>query len=41
VLHGDKEFSDKVAAATKSMREDGMLSKLSIKWYGSDQTVQK
>ncbi|MER8409096.1 transporter substrate-binding domain-containing protein [Mesorhizobium sp. M1307] len=41
VLHGDKEFSDKVAAAVKSMREDGSLSKLSIKWYGSDQTVQK
>ncbi|MER8570200.1 transporter substrate-binding domain-containing protein [Mesorhizobium sp. M0924] len=41
VLHGDKEFSDKVAAATKSMREDGTLSKLSIKWYGSDQTALK
>nr|WP_234782303.1 transporter substrate-binding domain-containing protein [Sinorhizobium americanum] len=41
VLHGDKEFSDKVAAAIKSMREDGTLSKLSIKWYGSDQTVLK
>ncbi|MER8570366.1 transporter substrate-binding domain-containing protein [Mesorhizobium sp. M0924] len=41
VLHGDKEFSDKVAAAIKSMREDGTLSKLSIKWYGSDHTVLK
>ncbi|MES0039802.1 transporter substrate-binding domain-containing protein [Mesorhizobium sp. M0046] len=41
VLHGDKEFSDKVAAAVKSMREDGTLSKLSIKWYGSDQTALK
>ncbi|AUX78959.1 transporter substrate-binding domain-containing protein [Sinorhizobium fredii] len=41
VLHGDKEFSDKVAAAIKSMREDGTLSKLSIKWWGSDQTSAK
>ncbi|MER9451713.1 transporter substrate-binding domain-containing protein [Mesorhizobium sp. M0254] len=41
VLHGDKEFSDKVAAAIKGMRKDGTLSKLSIKWYGSDQTALK
>ncbi|MER9477687.1 transporter substrate-binding domain-containing protein [Mesorhizobium sp. M0520] len=41
VLHGDKEFSDKVAAAIKSMREDGTLSKLSIKWYASDLTALK
>ncbi|AUX78969.1 transporter substrate-binding domain-containing protein [Sinorhizobium fredii] len=38
VLHGDKEFSEKIAAAVKSMKDDGSLSKLSIKWYGSDQT---
>ncbi len=41
VLHGDEEFSEKVAAAVKSMRDDGTLSKLSIKWYGSDYTAQK
>ncbi|MER8880796.1 transporter substrate-binding domain-containing protein [Mesorhizobium sp. M0684] len=39
VLHGDKEFSEKVATAVKSMKDDRTLSKLSIKWYGSDQTV--
>lgn len=41
VLHEDEEFSDKVAAAVKAMREDGSLSKLSIKWYGSDYTALK
>ncbi|MES0151907.1 transporter substrate-binding domain-containing protein [Mesorhizobium sp. M0012] len=41
VLHGDKEFSDKIAAAIKSMRDDGTLSKLSTKWYGVDYTVEK
>lgn len=38
-LPGDKEFDDKIAAAIKSMRDDGTLSKLSIKWYGVDNTV--
>ncbi|MER8880793.1 transporter substrate-binding domain-containing protein [Mesorhizobium sp. M0684] len=41
VLHDDKEFSEKIAAAIKSMKDDGTLSKLSIKWYGSDQTEPK
>ncbi|AGS24462.1 transporter substrate-binding domain-containing protein [Rhizobium etli] len=41
ILKGDKEFSEKIAAAVKSMRDDGTLSKLSIKWYGSDFTVEK
>ncbi|AVA24217.1 transporter substrate-binding domain-containing protein [Rhizobium sp. NXC24] len=36
---GDKEFSEQVAAAVQSMREDGTLSKLSIKWYGKDFSV--
>ncbi|MQX91590.1 transporter substrate-binding domain-containing protein [Sinorhizobium meliloti] len=40
-LHGDKEFGDKIAAAIKSMKDDGTLSKLSIKWYGVDYTVEK
>ncbi|MBB4233365.1 polar amino acid transport system substrate-binding protein [Rhizobium mongolense] len=37
----DKEFNEKVAAAIKEMREDGTLSKLAIKWYGSDYSVEK
>ncbi|WP_192178222.1 transporter substrate-binding domain-containing protein [Mesorhizobium amorphae] len=40
-LHGDKEFDGKIAAAIKSMKDDGTLSKLSIKWYGVDYTVEK
>lgn len=39
-LRGDKEFVDKIAAAINSMKDDGTLSKLSIKWYGADHTVQ-
>ncbi|SFQ24962.1 amino acid ABC transporter substrate-binding protein, PAAT family [Bradyrhizobium sp. Ghvi] len=38
-LHGDKEFDDKIAAAVKSMKDDGSLSELSLKWYGADYTV--
>lgn len=41
VLHGDKEFSDKIAAAVQSMKDDATLSKLSIKWYGVDYTTEK
>ncbi|MER9707566.1 transporter substrate-binding domain-containing protein [Mesorhizobium sp. M0204] len=41
IRHGDKEFSDKIGAALKSMRDDGTLSKLSIKWYGTDYTTAK
>ncbi|TIO30517.1 transporter substrate-binding domain-containing protein [Mesorhizobium sp.] len=41
VLHGDKEFSDKIAAAIKKMKDDGTLSKLSMKWYGADYTTEK
>lgn len=40
-MKGDKEFSDKISAAIQSMKDDGTLSKLSIKWYGSDHTVAK
>lgn len=36
---GDKQFSDKVAAAIQSMKDDGSLSKLSIKWFGEDRSV--
>ncbi|ANW03048.1 transporter substrate-binding domain-containing protein [Bradyrhizobium icense] len=38
-LHGDTEFDDKIATAVKSMKDDGALSKLSVKWYGVDFTV--
>ncbi|AGS24469.1 transporter substrate-binding domain-containing protein [Rhizobium etli] len=41
ILKGDKEFNEKIAAAVKTMRDDGTLSKLSMKWYGSDFTVAK
>ncbi|RVC56095.1 transporter substrate-binding domain-containing protein [Mesorhizobium sp.] len=41
IIRGDKEFSDKIAAAITQMRDNGTLSKLSIKWYGTDHTVQK
>ncbi|MER9567493.1 transporter substrate-binding domain-containing protein, partial [Mesorhizobium sp. M0571] len=36
VAPGDKEFNDKIAAAIQSMKDDGSLSKLSIKWFGVD-----
>lgn len=38
---GDKEFSDKIAAAVKSMKDDGTLSRVSMKWYGVDVSVPK
>ncbi|MER8383759.1 transporter substrate-binding domain-containing protein [Mesorhizobium sp. M1399] len=41
MMKGDKEFNEKVSAALKSMKDDGSLSKLSVKWYGSDHTVEK
>ncbi|WFU12809.1 transporter substrate-binding domain-containing protein (plasmid) [Rhizobium sp. CB3090] len=41
ILPGDKDFHDKVAAALKEMKADGTLSKLSMKWYGVDYTVEK
>ncbi|ARP68107.1 MULTISPECIES: transporter substrate-binding domain-containing protein [Mesorhizobium] len=40
MMKGDKEFSEKVSAALKSMKDDGTLSTLSIKWYGSDHSVE-
>ncbi|RJT20196.1 amino acid ABC transporter substrate-binding protein [Mesorhizobium waimense] len=40
VLHGDKEFSGKIAEAIQKMKEDGTLSKLSLKWYGVDYTTE-
>ncbi|RFB86050.1 amino acid ABC transporter substrate-binding protein [Rhizobium leguminosarum bv. trifolii] len=36
ILPGDKEFHDKIDAAMKDMKDSGILSKLSIKWYGAD-----
>ncbi|WP_202330486.1 transporter substrate-binding domain-containing protein [Mesorhizobium sp. L-8-3] len=41
VLHGDKEFSSKIAEAIQKMKEDGTLSKLSLKWYGVDYSTEK
>ncbi|ESW94409.1 amino acid ABC transporter substrate-binding protein [Mesorhizobium sp. LSJC268A00] len=38
---GDKAFSDKIAAAIKTLRDDGTLSRLSMKWYGVDISVPK
>ncbi|MER9946469.1 transporter substrate-binding domain-containing protein [Mesorhizobium sp. M0092] len=38
---GDKKFSDKIAAAVESMKDDGTLSRLSMKWYGVDISVPK
>lgn len=35
---GDPEFSAKIAEVVKSMQDDGTLSKLSEKWYGTDYT---
>lgn len=36
---GDEEFSEKIAAIVDSMRADGTLSRLSLKWYGVDYTT--
>lgn len=41
VQHGDKEFSEKVAAAIKKMQDDGTLTKLSLKWYGADYSKEQ
>ena len=35
---GDKAFNDKLAGIIAAMHEDGTLSKLSQKWYGTDYT---
>ncbi|CAN7245622.1 transporter substrate-binding domain-containing protein [Mesorhizobium caraganae] len=41
MMKGDKEFRDKISAAIKSMKDDGTLSKISVKWYGTDVFVEK
>ncbi|MER9008113.1 transporter substrate-binding domain-containing protein [Mesorhizobium sp. M0862] len=41
IIPGDKEFIDKVAAAVKTMVDDGTLSRLSVKWFGVDYSVEK
>ncbi|MER9268645.1 transporter substrate-binding domain-containing protein [Mesorhizobium sp. M0410] len=41
ILPGDKELNDKIAAAIKEMKDNGTLSKLSIKWYDSDYTEEQ
>ncbi|WP_425515274.1 transporter substrate-binding domain-containing protein [Phyllobacterium endophyticum] len=38
---GDKEFREEIAAAVAKMRNDGTLTKFSIKWFGADVTVAK
>ncbi|MDX8449891.1 transporter substrate-binding domain-containing protein [Mesorhizobium captivum] len=40
IERGDKEFGEKIAAAIQSMRDDGTLSQLSVKWYGVDYTTE-
>ncbi|RWK11054.1 transporter substrate-binding domain-containing protein [Mesorhizobium sp.] len=40
VLRGDKEFDEKIAAAIKSMKDDGTLSKVMTKWYGVDASAE-
>ncbi|RWL09262.1 transporter substrate-binding domain-containing protein [Mesorhizobium sp.] len=37
----DKEFNDKISTVIKKMKDDGTLTKLSIKWYGADFSVEK
>ena len=39
VEHGDKELSARIAEAVETMKTNGTLSKLSVKWYGVDYTV--
>ncbi|MER8550426.1 transporter substrate-binding domain-containing protein [Mesorhizobium sp. M1169] len=41
IMKGDSEFLDKINAAIKSMKDDGTLSKIAIKWYGTDTSVEK
>ncbi|MER9599061.1 transporter substrate-binding domain-containing protein [Mesorhizobium sp. M0244] len=41
MMKGDSEFRDKINAALKSMKDDGTLSKIAIKWYGTDTSVEK
>lgn len=39
IERGDPELSDRIAATLKTMRDDGTLSRLSMKWYGVDISV--
>ncbi|MEI9426189.1 transporter substrate-binding domain-containing protein [Mesorhizobium sp. Cs1299R1N3] len=42
IEHGEKDFSKKIAAAIDSMKDDGMLSEISRKWYeGVDYTSER
>ncbi|WP_353642587.1 transporter substrate-binding domain-containing protein [Mesorhizobium sp. WSM2239] len=41
VLRGDRGFSDRIAAAIQQMKDNGTLSKVSMKWYGVDYTTEK
>jgi len=36
---GDRELSDKLKSLVVAMREDGTLTKLSMKWYGVDYAI--
>lgn len=38
---GDAEFGDALAKIVDEMRADGILTKLSMKWYGADYTTTK
>ncbi|MBA1145221.1 transporter substrate-binding domain-containing protein [Mesorhizobium neociceri] len=41
ILRGDREFSDKIAEAIQKMRDNSTLSKIMIKWYGIDRSVEE
>lgn len=41
MMKGDDELRDKISAAIKSMKDDGTLSKISIKWYGTDNSTEQ
>ena len=38
---GDQEFGDKLAAIVADMKKEGVLSRLSVKWYGVDYATAK
>ena len=38
VAKGNEELANRITAAIQSMRDDGSLSEISIRWFGSDET---
>ncbi len=41
IENGDAELAAKISAAVESMKADGTLAKLSVKWYGVDYSKSK